>query len=113
MPRVCHYRWISNKLERKVLWGYGKLKRTFKCLQGCASISHIFCFFIDGLDEYEGDHFELLESLLSIFESSSNIKLCLSSRPLNCFEDTLRGAVDRKLYMQDLTKNDIEVYSIN
>lgn len=113
IPRVCHHRWIPNKLERKAFWGYGELKRAFAVLQGCASTSQKFCFFIDGLDEYEGDHFELLESFLSIVESSPNIKLCLSSRPWNCFEDTLGGADNRKLYMQDLTENDIEVYSIN
>lgn len=42
---------------------------------------------------------------------SPHIKLCLSSRPWNCFEDVLGKDVDRKLYLQDLTRHDIEIYS--
>lgn len=113
IPKVCEQRWLLNRLERMAPWSHSELKRTFECLQNCASTSQKFCFFIDGLDEYNGDHFELLENLLNIVESSPNIKLCLSSRPWNCFEDALGNEDNRKLYMQDLTKEDIEVYSIN
>ncbi|CAG8950716.1 hypothetical protein HYFRA_00002927 [Hymenoscyphus fraxineus] len=111
IPRVCRQRWFANELERTGPWSFSELNRSFECLQGCASTSQKFCFFIDGLDEYEGEHLELLERLLNIVKSP-HIKLCLSSRPWNCFEDALGDADDRKIYMQELTKNDIEVYSI-
>ncbi|ORY18129.1 hypothetical protein BCR34DRAFT_554240 [Clohesyomyces aquaticus] len=31
-----------------------------------------------------------------------NIKICLSSRPLNIFEDAYGGSPDHKLYIQDV-----------
>lgn len=57
-----------------------------------------------------GDHFELIEIMFQIAKSPY-IKLCLSSRPWNCFEDALGGEADRKLYIQDLTKHDIKICS--
>ncbi|CAG8982790.1 hypothetical protein HYALB_00001071 [Hymenoscyphus albidus] len=92
IPRVCRQRWFANELERTGPWSFSELNRSFECLQGCASTSQKVCFFIDGLDEYEGEHLELHERLLNI--------------------DALGDADDRKIYMQELTKNDIEVYSI-
>ena len=68
-----------------------------------------FCFFIDGLDGYEGDHHEVIR-VLNAINSSSNIKICLSSRPWNVFEDAFGQDPTRKLYMQDLTRDDIEIY---
>ena len=38
------------------------------------------CFFIDGLDEYDGDHVELIR-LLQDFSQPNNIKICASNRP--------------------------------
>jgi hypothetical protein len=68
-----------------------------------------FCFFIDGLDEYGGDHSEIIR-LLSSLKKSSNIKMCISSRPLNMFEDAYGRSKDRKLYLQDLARDDIRKY---
>lgn len=47
-----------------------------------------FCFFIDGLDEYDGDHRDLI-TLIQHFTSSGDIKSCVSSRPWNVFETAL------------------------
>lgn len=112
IPRVCKFRWNGNISTRLGPWKYAELKRSFYCLQALASTNQKFCFSIDGLDEYKGDHSELLETMFQIAKSPY-IKLCLSSRPWNCFEDALGCETDRKLYMQDLTKNDIEIYSRN
>lgn len=68
-----------------------------------------FCFFIDGLDEYEGDFHELCKVLLDL-SKLPNIKLCVSSRPLNAFDYAFGGNIQRKLYMQDLTRHDILRY---
>lgn len=69
-----------------------------------------FCFFIDGLDEYDGDHFEIIDTMTNLVEST-HIKLCLSSRPWNCFEDAFGSQTCRKLYLHDLTRQDIESYA--
>lgn len=67
-----------------------------------------FCIFIDGLDEYSGNHLELVR-ILEMLASDGNSKLCVSSRPWNVF---VRAFERRKphLCLQDLTKSDIESY---
>ncbi|KAI0102583.1 hypothetical protein GGR51DRAFT_527012 [Nemania sp. FL0031] len=68
------------------------------------------CFFVDGLDEYDGNHGDLCKALTDL-SKSPNIKFCLSSRPWNEFEQAFGDDPQRKLYMQDLTRNDILEYT--
>ncbi|KAI1740933.1 hypothetical protein F4680DRAFT_447784 [Xylaria scruposa] len=68
-----------------------------------------FCFFIDGLDEYDGNHSDICQALGDLAKSS-DIKICLSSRPWNEFEQAFGDNSQSKLYMQDLTRNDILQY---
>lgn len=76
----------------------------------CPSSSSKICIFIDGLDEYYGDHLELICTVQTIAKVNG-IKLCVSSRPWNCFEDAFGAAVANKLYLQDLTRDDIASYA--
>jgi NACHT domain len=69
-----------------------------------------FCFFIDGLDEYSGDHHELIKCIQQLAESPC-VKICVSSRPWNCFQDAFGHDESRRLYMQDLTREDIAKYA--
>ncbi|KAK5121706.1 hypothetical protein LTR85_004581 [Meristemomyces frigidus] len=66
-----------------------------------------FCFFIDGLDEYEGDYTVLL-GIISNISALDNVKCCISSRPevqfSTAFADTAR------LKMEDLNGPDIEMF---
>lgn len=69
-----------------------------------------FCFFIDGLDEFEGDstdHWELAQ-YLDQWASSVDVKICVSSRPhtefLEAFDSRLR------INLHDLTKADMQHY---
>ena len=113
IPTVFQDRWHTNaassKYQRSEVWRPIELSRAFERLQDLASMSTKFCFFIDGLDEYDGDHFELIDNMMNIVRSP-HIKLCLSSRPWNCFEDAFGKEIDCKLYLQDLTREDIEIY---
>ncbi|KAI0185799.1 hypothetical protein EV127DRAFT_306135, partial [Xylaria flabelliformis] len=68
-----------------------------------------FCFFVDGLDEYDGDHGDICK-VLSDLAKSSDMKICLSSRPWNVFEQVFGDDPQSKLYIQDLTRNDILQY---
>ena len=67
------------------------------------------CFFIDGLDEYDGDHVELIH-LLQGFSRPKNIKICASSRPWNVFGTAFGGGSRPMIRLQDLTRNDITLY---
>jgi hypothetical protein len=90
-----------------------KLRRIL--IQLTTSLAHHpykFCFFIDGLDEYDTDesgHLELCDDLIEMAKSQ-NVKLCISSRPWNVFEDAIGQDPLRKLYMHEVNERDISNY---
>jgi len=74
---------------------------------------HCFCFFIDGLDEYEETHrvdHKAMVEILAIWTKTAtdDVKLCVSSREYNVFLNFFDQ--NRRLCLQDLTKADIENY---
>ena len=71
-----------------------------------------FCFFIDGLDEFEG-HPSTLISLIESLSRNLNIKVCISSRPWTEFVDAYGSATRRTIKLEDLTKNDIKLYVLD
>jgi hypothetical protein len=88
-------------------WSLSRLQRAFKRLLGCASKKFQFCFFIDGLDEYDGNH----EEITNLFYELSGlpyVKFCIASRPLIVFKNAF--AMSPALRLQDLTSKDIEIY---
>lgn len=64
------------------------------------------CFFIDGPDEFEDE--DDLIIFLRDNVSSTNVKVCSSSRPHKAFEDAFGASA--KLRLQDLTYKDIQLY---
>jgi hypothetical protein len=93
-------------------WPRTELLDALKCLTSKSINSTRFCFFIDGLDEYEGDHQDLI-SVIKAIARSSNVKLCIASRPWNVFESAFEDDRIGKLYLQDLNKQDIQIYVKN
>ena len=93
-------------------WTRSELLEAFAHLRQHSLSSVRYCFFIDGLDEYDGQHGELIELIIGLLNSPS-IKLCLSSRPWNVFEAAFSGRNIRKLYLEDLNKSDIELFVRN
>jgi hypothetical protein len=67
-----------------------------------------FCFFVDGLDEYEGDDEDII-ALLQDLASCPSIKICVSSRPWNAFLDAFDDS-KWKLVLEDLTRDDMRKY---
>ncbi|CAG8958449.1 hypothetical protein HYFRA_00011126 [Hymenoscyphus fraxineus] len=76
-------------------------------------IRYRYCYFIDGLDEFEETHQDdyksVVETLISwTKESPNNVKICVSSREYNVF---LHGfSKDKRIRLQDLTRSDMEHY---
>lgn len=68
------------------------------------------CFFIDGLDEFEGDDTARTEmiDLLKEISNSLNINVCLLSRPWLIFKDAFENGP--LLLLQNLTYKDIKNY---
>ena len=89
------------------IWSLSRLKQAFHLLASQDIVNIRLCLFIDGLDEYDGDHDEIAQLFESI-ASSPCVKVCLSSRPSVLFEDVFGGS--QSLRLQDLTINDIRRY---
>jgi hypothetical protein len=75
--------------------------------------THRFCFFIDGLDEFEETRqiskkhvVDLLKSWISF--SKGGVKLCVSSREENLFLNAF--SLEKRIRLQDLTKDDMRNY---
>lgn len=84
--------------EEEMMLAFLRLKAHYQAVK--------LCFFIDGLDEYSGDTFRLIDFLHKLV--SSEIKAVVSSRPIpSCFQAFSQGP---KLRLQDLTQNDIKTY---
>lgn len=94
---------------------FDEVKAAFNRLihAGDATNSRI-CFFIDGLDEYQGDtvhHWRIAHDLQS-WTQSDNIKLCVSSRPHTPFLQTFSGFRDLQIHIHELTRKDIRQFCL-
>ncbi|TEY87421.1 hypothetical protein BOTCAL_0002g00280 [Botryotinia calthae] len=89
---------------KMIHWSLRTLKDTFKVLINETLGKLVFCFFIDGLDEYHGDYWEIAELFVELFKSN-HVKICLSSRSEIGFLDTFESMSQLRLH--DLTALDI------
>ncbi|KAM3500258.1 hypothetical protein MY10362_006562 [Beauveria mimosiformis] len=69
------------------------------------------CLFVDGMDEFEGDHAMMIHLFRSLAtgKRAENVKMCLSSRPWAVFRDAFEFAVPN-LKLQELTYGDMRQY---
>lgn len=111
-----HDLWIALTSDGKVLkesrhelLTVPALLRSLRNISTSTASEITFCFFLDGLDEYDGRPTDIIE-MVDILKSFLNVKICVSSRPWNEFEDHFGKDSPWKLYMQDLTRDDIDIY---
>jgi len=131
MPTVVPLRWdgdhrFQHLLQRHMLqilahqatdttapkiepWSLKELKSAFTLLRQQTTLPTRICFFIDGLDEYDGDHAEAAELLKNLFKST-DIKICVASRAWNVFRVAFGKNLERTLLLEELTKEDIEAF---
>jgi hypothetical protein len=114
----CHWKpfeyhpWAHSK---KIQLGDDEILAAFDSIVGSEDSNiysgHRFCFFVDGLDEFEESchHKDLVLRLNQwITASGGSIKICVSSRELPVFQDRLD--VRQRIRLQDLTRQDIEAF---
>jgi hypothetical protein len=93
-------------------WTRKDLLQVFQNILSYTSPDLKLFLLIDGLDEYSGNKVGLADVLkaaaLTRERESPDIKLCLSSRPLNEFEEAFENLPTIKL--QELTLGDIQLY---
>ncbi|KAI6902022.1 hypothetical protein KC318_g10474 [Hortaea werneckii] len=68
-----------------------------------------FCFFIDGLDEYEGDYLQLIADFTHMAKSH-DAKICVSSRPWTEFKTAFAHDDQRHLVLEHYTEKDMAQY---
>jgi len=92
-------------------FGFSELKRAMEVLVSKHSFpNHRFCFFIDGLDEFDADlhtdHWDLARRLRDWAADSPDVKICVTSRPcqefLQCFDPGMR------MHLHELTHGDVQ-----
>jgi len=110
IPVIAPDRW-AGALNRTIEdpWTWEEATATLDRFVNQKEIKCATCLFIDGLDEFGGDHSEIVKILSGVSEHS-NIKLCLASRPHNVFADAFGRSPDRMLRLQDLTREDIRSF---
>jgi len=72
-------------------WTVDELVDAFKKFSTLDEEDSEICFFIDGLDEHDGDVRELMHLLCEI-SRAPRIKICVSSRPLTEVQEVLGGS---------------------
>jgi hypothetical protein len=88
-------------------WTMTKYLQTLKRLARPEFQRYKFAFFVDGLDEFEGNQKEVV-LLLKELSSYKRINICTSSRPFIIFEAAFD--MNPSLKVEDLTTKDIELY---
>lgn len=111
ISKIFHKEWSMPLAElQRQHWSSDQLQSLLHSVVLIPELPVNFCFLIDGLDEYEGDHLEICQTLLEL-SRSPQIKLCVSSRPWNVFEDYFGSNPATKLYVHELTRKDIREYA--
>ncbi|RMJ15118.1 hypothetical protein CDV36_005226 [Fusarium kuroshium] len=108
LPNLAPKQWESCYLfgQRPEHWSTQDLRGML--FQAVKLLTHDtkICFFVDGLDEFDGSHDELISLTKSLIGDSRNVKVCVASRPWNVFWDAFGQAPNLRL--EDLTFDDIK-----
>ncbi|KAK2749358.1 hypothetical protein CKAH01_18028 [Colletotrichum kahawae] len=109
IPKVLSKRWQRYQLfgSDVRVWKTSELEESFEALAKSAEGSFKLCLFVDGLDEFNGEH-DLLIRLFRMAISFPNVKACLSSRPWPIFEEAFEQ--EPSLRLEDITYPDIIKY---
>ncbi|KAK1847161.1 hypothetical protein CCHR01_10206 [Colletotrichum chrysophilum] len=105
----------ASPLEEETGWTRTQLEGALTSIlrHGGHEMNTKFCFFIDGLDEFEesdeiGENQGQLLLTLKEFCDSEHIKFCVSSRPTNMLWNAFLDDSGHRLQLENLTRTDIE-----
>ena len=114
MPHVLGPRWGDWTIDQPCQpWTLSELQETFRLVGDMSRISSRptikYCFFIDGLDEYEGQSHEIAQAIKELSDTP-NFKFCVSSRPWNTFEAAFGQDDTALLRVHEHNREDIRRY---
>ena len=111
--KVCSRRWACLQVlgagTNAALpeWNLPELMEAFKSVVSMTGETFRLAILIDGLDEFAADHEKLVEFTVPL-SYADGVKICVSSRPWNVFNDAFHR--NPSLRVQELTKDDIARY---
>lgn len=109
VPIACPSRWYRYH-DIGGTWSRSELKQAFKKLS-CQPLEDLrFCFFVDGVDEYDDEDYTDIIDILKDLNSSPSVKICVSSRPWNIFLAGFGSATSQGLLVEDHNEGDIQKY---
>ncbi|KXX75664.1 Vegetative incompatibility protein HET-E-1 [Madurella mycetomatis] len=112
-PQLFPGRWAMQKifgpasLDHLPPWTWEELVESVGALITLPGRDFNLAIFVDGLDEFAGDHSRLID-LVRQFHSQPGVKVCVSSRPWNNFRDAFVSCPQLK--MEILTENDLNTF---
>ncbi|KAL8907653.1 MAG: hypothetical protein Q9171_005769 [Xanthocarpia ochracea] len=104
MINLVRRRYSETVLKLLPTWTEKKLLLILEDFLVQKPVTVSLCAFIDGLDEYSGDE-DCLFHIIDLLSSTTNSKLCVSSRPDQAFREKFQGAPQCRV--QDLNEQDI------
>ncbi|KAJ2985030.1 hypothetical protein NUW58_g5750 [Xylaria curta] len=113
IPKVCPRRWAlfkvfgSKAVKAAPPWAWEELHESFSTFDLLAGEQFNLVLFIDGLDEFDGNHQNLLK-FVRLLHSRVGRKVCVSGRPWNDFQDAFKASPSLRL--ESLTASDIRFY---
>lgn len=111
LPKVVPHRWNSPDSFHRApdTWSRLEMSQVLRKIAALDDLGCKICLFLDGLDEFSGDHRALIADLRALCVNKS-IKVCVSSRPWNVFVSAFTS-LDSVLHLEELTANDIYEYA--
>lgn len=102
----------KERIQLSLEWLVKDLLSAFQRLMDAALPNMKICLFVDGLDEFDGDHITMINFFrdLGLGKHGDSVKMCLSSRPWAVFENAFEQAVPH-MKLQDLTYVDMLKYT--
>jgi len=110
---VLPQRWgaVVKSATYKKPWTKSELVTAFDLLLHAPEAHSRFCFFIDGLDELDGDHLDLINAIRSLSKSPF-VKICVSSRLWGSFQREFGSDERLHVALHTLTQRDINTYVV-
>ena len=106
---VCSRYSIASQEWASDPWTLSELMEISNKLRIQQNLAVNFTFFIDGLDEYEGEYSQLIGVIQELAEHP-NMKICASSRPYYAFKDAFGQFPKHHLILENFTETDIRAY---
>ncbi len=107
IPLVAPKRWeCLSLLDHALETTERDLRDMLHAAVAALAVDSKVCLFIDGLDEFDGDHEHLVRLFHDLVQANQHLKVCVASRPWLVFQDAFHRRPNLRL--EDLTHADIK-----